>query len=159
MRRLYITIFASFIMLLLMPLADSMAVSEISPLYTHYVYMFAHGGLLHLTVNVWALLVLHNLYTWYRVSASYLWAVAMSFFLLPSQPMLGASVITCFFIGFIMPYMWRKSRLTVLMTVSLLLLTCVLPGMAGVQHVASFVFGLGFCYAEGLVRDFIKYVS
>ena len=146
-------------MALLKPYADVMAVSASSPAYTHYIYMFAHGGWLHLAVNVWTLLVLHNLFTWYRVMTAYLWAVLMSFFLLPDLPMVGASVITCFFIGFVMPHMWHRSRLSVLMTAALLLLTCVLPGMAGLPHVASAIVGLAFVYAEGFVRNLCKYMS
>lgn len=159
MIRFYSTLFACLIMMVLLPYADVMAVSQSSPVYTHYIYMFAHAGWLHLAINAWTLLVLHNLFTWYRLLASYICAVLISLFLLPDLPMVGASVISCFFLGFIMPHTWRRSRLTILLTLSLLLFTCLLPGMAGLPHVASYIVGLLFVYAEGFVRDLKRYTS
>ena len=112
----------------------------------------------NLSVNAWTLLVLHNLMRWYRVMTAYLIAVLEGYVLLPEIPMLGASVITCFFIGFATPYLWHKSRLTVWMTIALLVLTCILPGFAGIQHVASFLAGILFCFCEWYLRDIKAYL-
>ena len=153
MRRFHATIIVCLMMALLVPLADRLAVSHDTPTYTHYLYMTGHANWLHWTVNAWTLLVLHNLFRWYRVIAAYAFAVLMSYIMLPPMPMVGASVFTCFFIGFAMPHLWTKSRLTVGMTAALLMLTCILPGFAGIQHVTASAFGLAFSYGEGFCRN------
>lgn len=159
MKRFHTTIAACILMILLLPLADRLAVSHTSPTYTHFVYMAGHANLLHWAINAWTLLVLHNLFRWYRVTVAYAFAVLVSYILLPPMPMLGASVFTCFFIGFAMPHLWTKSRLTVGMTVALLLLTCILPNLAGVQHVAAFTVGILFSYSEGFCRNMSNYLK
>ena len=146
--RFYATITVAVAMGLIVPFADKLAVSDTSPTYTHFLYMMGHANWLHWAINAWTLLVLHNLFRWYRVAAAYAVAVGISYWLLPAMPMVGASVFTCFFIGFTMPYHWAKSRLTVVLTVALLILTCVLPHFAGIQHVTSFIVGLVFAFGE-----------
>jgi hypothetical protein len=138
-------------MALIVPWTDWLAVSKDAPLYTHFVYMAGHDGYLHYAINAWSLLVIHNLFRWYRVLAAYLVAVLISFIALPAQPMVGASVFTCFFFGFMMPWMWHKQKILLLLTVALMLLTCILPGFAGIPHVVAYVFGGAFVFAEDFV--------
>lgn len=159
MNRFRITIIACLLMALAVPFTERLAVTTDSPAYTHYLYIIGHAGWLHWLINAWTLLVLHNLFRWYRLLTAYALAVAISYLLLPELPMIGASIITCFFIGFAIPHFWRKSRLTVGMTVALLLLTCILPGFAGLQHVVVFSFGLLFNFVEGyvhLIRQYLR---
>lgn len=159
MNRFRITIVVIILMLLVVPYTGQLAVSDSSPLHTHFLYMCGHEGYLHYIINAWSLLVMHNLFRWYRVVAAYLFAVLLSFIALPAQPMVGASVFTCFFFGFTAPWLWRKERLVLLMTVGLLLLTCILPGFAGIPHVAAFAFGTCFSFAElyiKLIRRYLK---
>lgn len=158
MRKFRITIIVCLLMALAVPFADILAVSYTSPTYTHYIYIIGHGSWLHYAVNVWTLLVLHNLFNWYRVLFSYALAVAISYVLLPELPMIGASVITCFFIGFAAPYFWFKNRTAVLMTTCLLALTCILPGFAGLQHVVVFFSGLSFFFVERYVKSIKQYL-
>lgn len=146
-------------MALIVPLTDLLAVSRTSPLYTHFLYIVGHDGYLHYIINAWSLLVMHNLFRWYRVSSAYIFAVLLSFVALPDRPMVGASVFTCFFFGFTAPWLWRKERTLLLLTVGLLLLTCVLPGFAGIPHVAAFAFGVVFSFVElyiNLLRHYLK---
>ena len=152
MKKFYATITACLIMAFLVPMADYMAVGRDTPLYTHYIYMAGHAGWIHYTVNAWSLLILHNLFRWYRVLAAWLWAVAVSFIYLPEKPLIGASVITCFFIGFYLRRLWAKDRLTASMTVGLIALTCILPGFAAFAHVSAMIIGLLFYYAEMGIR-------
>lgn len=145
-------------MAFLVPLTDSLAVSRTSPVYTHFLYIFGHDGYLHYIINAWSLLVMHNLFRWYRVVSAYLFAVLLSFVALPAQPMVGASVFTCFFFGFTAPWLWRKERLLLILTVGLLLLTCILPGFAGIPHVAAFSFGLIFSIVEFYIHRLRHYL-
>ena len=159
MNRFKITIAVCMLMLAAVSFTDLLAVSHGSPLYTHFVYVFGHDGYLHYIINAWSLLAMHNLFRWYRVTAAYAFAVLLSFVALPAQPMVGASVLTCFFFGFTAPWLWRKERMLLILTVGLLLLTCVLPGFAGIPHVLSFSFGLLFSFAEGFVHSIISYLK
>lgn len=152
------TIIVCLVMALLVPLTDRLAVSHDTPLYTHFLYIVGHDGYLHYIINAWSLLVMHNLFRWYRVLAAYAFAVLLSFIALPAQPMVGASVFTCFFFGFTAPWLWRKERLLLILTVGLLLMTCVLPGFAGIPHVAAFSFGLAFSFAEFYVNRIRHYL-
>lgn len=142
----------------LLPFSSQLAVSHDTPLYTHFVYVFGHDGWLHYTINAWSLLAIHNLFRWYRVVAAYLFAVLLTFVVLPDQPMIGASTVTCFFFGFTAPWLWRKERLALFLMVALLLLTCILPGFAGIPHVLAFTFGTVFSLCEGYIRRIHKYL-
>ena len=159
MLRFKLTILTCILMALVIPYTDRLAVSDISPWYTHYLYIIGHASWLHYAVNAWSLLVMHNLFCWYRVLASYLSAIVISYTLLPAQPMVGASVITCFFFGFYSLYMWRKDKLGVVMTLALLVLTCILPGFAGIPHVAAYTLGFCFSFAERKVWHMVAYLK
>lgn len=158
MRKFKLTIAVCVLMAFVVPYPELLAVDDTSPTYTHYLYMAGHAGWLHYIVNAWTLLVLHNLYRWHRMVTSYLLAVLISYVMLPSGPMIGASVITCFFIGFATPHLFSKSKLTVFMTVALLMMTCILPGFAGWQHVVVFLAGLAYSFIEGYTRSFKQYL-
>lgn len=159
MRRFSFTIVMCAVLAAAVPFTGSLAVSASSPAYTHWAYMLGHAGWLHYAINAWALLVVHNLLRWYRVLAAYLMAVAESYVMLPDEPMVGLSVFTCFFIGFSAPWLWRLDRLAVLQTAALLILTCIMPGFAGIPHVASFASGVAFCFCEGWVRGMKDYLK
>ena len=150
---------ACILMAAAVPYTSDMAVSTTSPTYTHYVYMAGHAGWLHYLVNAWSLLILHNLFCWYRVLAAYIGAVAISYTLLPDQPMVGASVFTCFFIGFWAVFSWYKDKLSVLMSLGLLALTCILPGFAGIPHIAAYTLGLMFSVMERKIWHVISFLK
>lgn len=159
MLRFKITILACIIMAVLVPLTDIGAVSKDSPFYTHFIYIAFHNGYLHYIINAWSLLVMHNLFRWYRVLTAYTFAVFISYVAAPPQPMVGASLFTCFFFGLIALYLWHKSRLALILTAALMLLTCFLPGYAGIQHVMAFSFGFLFSLIEGYIRRFRHYLN
>jgi hypothetical protein len=159
MNKFRITILACLLMLLAVPFTEQLAVANGTPLHTHLLYVVGHDGYLHYLVNAWSLLVMHNLFRWYRALSAYLFAVLLSFIALPDQPMVGASVFTCFFFGFTAPWLWVRERLVLILTIGLLLLTCVLPGFAGIPHVASFSFGVLFSFGESYVRRIRQYLS
>ena len=77
-RRLKYTIAAIFVMLLLMPYTNQMAVTEGSAWWTHFTYMLAHGNFIHIGVNAWALLMMHKMLMAYRVAVAYAVSVAIS---------------------------------------------------------------------------------
>ena len=159
MNKFKITIVICLLMLLAVPYTDGLAVSVTSPSYTHFVYMMGHDGYIHYVINAWSLLVIHNLFRWYRVVTAYAFAVLVSYIALPDHPMVGASVFTCFFFGFTAPWLWRKERLVLFMTIALLLATCFLPGFAGIQHIAAFSFGTVFSLVEGYIHRIRRYLK
>ena len=98
MNKLRLTMLMCLVMAAFVPFSHMFAVSQETPTYTHFVYMTGHAGWLHYIVNAWSLLLLHNLFRWYRVTVAYGCAVILSYIPLTDKPMLGASVIVCFFI-------------------------------------------------------------
>lgn len=165
MKRLYITLAAVIGMALLIPIAPYLAVSADSSLYTHFTYQFAHANILHWIVNGWALLILHNLLRPLRLIIAYLLSVIITFIPAttppePSGGMLGSSVITCFFFGFIAPYFWRKGeRLTACMMLALIIIGFFIHGIAAWPHLLMFLSGIVWFFPERLYRSFTSFVN
>lgn len=152
MRTLYITIIIAILMASIIPLHADMAVSPSAPLYSHFVYMFGHANFIHWAVNAWCLLMLHRLFYIHRVLTSWLASVALSFIYYPSLPVLGASVIISFFMGFTTPWLYRRKRLAFWQMLIILLLGCFLPHIAGTYHLILFAIGFLYAKAEGFIR-------
>lgn len=146
MRTLYITLLIIFLMAFIIPLHAYMAVSPSTPIYSHFVYMFGHANFIHWAVNAWCLLMVHRQFSFHRLLASWLASVALSFLYYPSLPVLGASVIISFFMGFTAPWFYRRKRLAFCQMLLLLLIGCLLPHIAGIYHLI--LFALGFIYAK-----------
>ncbi len=159
MTKFHVTIVMCLLMALLVPFTDILAVSEDTPLYTHFLYVAGHDGYVHFAINAWSALVMHNLFRWYRVLAAYTFAVGVSFLGLTAQPMVGASVFTCFFFGFTAPYLWKTECTLVILTVALMLLTCILPGFAGIPHISAYLFGVLFSFLESYIRRIRHYLN
>lgn len=160
--RLYATALFCVAMLAAMPFAEILAVTASAPMHTHFVYMFAHANIFHWVVNSWSLLVLHNAFRWYRCVASYIVAVTASFltFMVDEVPTIGASVITCFFLGYIAPNFWiNRQRTTVIMTAAILILGFAFPGIAAALHVALYVAGLIYYGVERTIRSIRTYIT
>ena len=89
--------------------------SQNSPLYTHFLYMFAHVGFIHLTINLISFLSLFKFLSkvispvWLFLY-SYLSAVLASFFSSRPQPTVGASGMVCGLIAIyaILPLLGKK---------------------------------------------------
>lgn len=146
MRTLYITLVSCIFMLCIVPLHRYLAVSASSPLYVHFIYMFGHANFIHWAVNAWCLLMVHHQFRIHRLLASWLGSVALSFVYYPSLPVLGASVVISFFMGFTAPWLYRCKRLAFWQMIALLFVGCLLPHIAGVYHLI--LFSLGFVYAK-----------
>ena len=146
MRTLYITLLIILLMAFIIPLHTSLAVSPSSPLYTHFAYMFGHANFIHWAVNAWCLLMVHRQFSFHRLLASWLASVALSFLYYPSLPVLGASVIISFFMGFTAPWLYCRKRLAFCQMLLLLVIGCLLPHIAGIYHLI--LFALGFIYAK-----------
>lgn len=146
MRTLYITLLIILLMVFIIPLHADMAVSPSTPIYSHFVYMFGHANFIHWAVNAWCLLMVHRQFSFHRLLASWLASVALSFLYYPSLPVLGASVIISFFMGFTAPWLYRRQRLAFCQMLLLLLIGCLLPHIAGIYHLI--LFALGFIYAK-----------
>ena len=146
MRTLYITLLIILLMAFIIPLHADMAVSPSTPIYSHFVYMFGHANFIHWAVNAWCLLMVHRQFSFHRLLASWLASVALSFLYYPSLPVLGASVIISFFMGFTAPWLYCRKRLAFCQMLLLLLIGCLLPHIAGIYHLI--LFALGFIYAK-----------
>lgn len=159
MTRFYITFCFAASLLAFLPLAPHMAVSASAPLYTHFVYPFAHANIFHWACNAWSLLVLHNALRPSRCLVAYLLAAVVSFLLPSARPVLGASVFVTFFLGFAAAYLWHHDRRALLLTLALLAVTCVLPQFAAAYHIAMFLLGLAWFFIDSLIRNFIRYAK
>lgn len=153
MRTLYVTLVAVLLMALLIPLHASLAVSPSTPPYTHFVYMFGHANVVHWAVNAWCLLMVHRLFRIHRLLASWAFSVALSFLYHPALPVLGASVVISFFMGFTSSWLYRRKRLAFWQMLALLCMGCLLPHIAGLYHLVLFVLGYLYAKAERLVRQ------
>ena len=171
MTRFYATLAAIIIMAALIPLAPEMAVSHSVPTdMSHFVYMGGHANVLHWFINSWALLVLHNIFRLQRLIVAYVLAVIVSFIppvtislslevpfvAISSQqlPIIGASVITCFFFGMLNNHLWLSDRLTACLVVALLFIGFFIPSISAIHHVLMFLAGIAWFYIERLIRSF-----
>lgn len=149
---------AALALIALQPLSPCLAVSASAPLYTHFLYMFAHAGILHALINAWALVMLHNIYSIRRILAAYASAVVISF--TPSHSTtVGFSVIIFFFIGFIIRHLRRKSPLAFWQSLTFLIIGFFLPHTAALFHLMAFLAGIAFFQIESLLtsyRNFYK---
>ena len=159
MTRFYITLMTVLAMGCLIPLAPILAVSADSPIYTHFVYMFGHANLLHWLVNGWGLLVLHNLFRSYRVVVCWLFAVFITFTPIAAScsqmGLIGASVLTTFFFGFLTPHLRKTDKTAALQILAIIVIGFFLPGIAAMPHLAMYLFGLVFFYLERTCLRFI----
>ena len=130
MKSLFITFAFSLLILPLILLRDSFACLPVSPLYRHMLYIFAHASIIHWLCNSWSLLVFHNLFRPSRLIVAYVLSVLVSFLPLSKLPILGLSVVVCFFLGF-----------------------------AGLYHIIMFIFGFLYYPVEGLLRRIGNYVN
>ena len=152
MRTLYITLLIILLMAFIIPIHAYMAVSPSAPTYSHFVYMFGHANFIHWAVNAWCLLMVHRQFSFHRLLASWLASVALSFLYYPSLPVLGASVIISFFMGFTAPWFYRRKRLAFCQMFLLLVIGCLLPHIAGIYHLILFAIGFIYAKAEGFIR-------
>ena len=152
MRTLYITLLIILLMAFIIPLHADMAVSPSAPIYSHFVYMFGHANFIHWAVNAWCLLMVHRQFSFHRLLASWLASVALSFLYYPSLPVLGASVIISFFMGFTAPWLYRRKRLAFFQMLILLVIGCLLPHIAGIYHLILFASGFIYAKAESFVH-------
>lgn len=171
MIKLYLTIAAAVGMAALIPLAPSMALQPVDGgSLQHFVYMFGHATVLHWVVNAWALLVLHNLFRPSRLLVAYVIAVLISF--LPTfvlyaatplqlmKPILGASVITCFFFGMLTTHLWRQGeRMSACMMAALITIAFFIPGIAAMPHLMTFLAGSTWYCLERLYYNFINFID
>lgn len=146
MRTLYITLLIILLMAFIIPLHANMAVSPSTPIYSHFVYMFGHANFIHWAVNAWCLLMVHRQFSFHRLVAAWLCSVLLSFIYYPALPVLGASVLISFFMGFTAPWLYRRKRLAFCQMLLLLVIGCLLPHIAGIYHLI--LFALGFIYAK-----------
>ncbi len=159
MKSLYITFAFTLLILPLILLRENFASLPDSPLCRHLVYMFSHASFFHWLCNSWSLLVFHNIFRPSRLIVAYVLSVLVSFLPLSNLPVLGMSVVVCFFIGFAARYLYRKNRLGLSLTLAILVGSCFLPGFAGLYHIIMFICGFLYYPIEGLFKRISHYVN
>lgn len=159
MKRFLVTLATAMLMLAAIPFAPLCAVAPAAPAYTHYIYMFAHANILHWAFNTWAMLVLHRLFTPLRMLTAYSSAVIISFlatdgipFISATMPVLGFSVVLCFFIGYILLPCRRHNRTAYYQSLLFLLIGFFIPNMAASYHLMAVIVGLLYYKAEKWIR-------
>lgn len=160
MKKLYLTIIFSLSLLPLILIRDSLSCAPSAPLYTHFVYMFAHASLLHWTANTWSMVVFHNLFNPHRLLAAYVFSVLASFLPLSIgevKPVLGLSVIVCFFLGMSARWLYHNSKLALCLSLATVIISCFLPGFAGGYHVIMFVIGTLYFHVECFIKRIRQY--
>lgn len=154
MRKFTLTLLLAAAMFCALPMAPLCAVSPQTPIYTHFIYMFAHANPLHWLVNSWAMLFMHRLFTPMRLTAAYLTAVAISFFTWHDTTTLGFSVILFFFIGYILYPCWKCRNNSVLAQTALFIgIGFFLPSMAASYHLLAMLAGIIYYQAEHIIID------
>ncbi len=159
MKKIRYIMLAVVIMAAILSLAPYMAVSPSSPLYTHFIYMFAHANWMHWLINAWGLIVLHNLYTIQRLVVAYMAAVMLSFIYYPELPVIGASVFISFFTGFMIFWLYKKKRLVFWQVLALLVFGCFIPHISAAYHIIMFLAGLIYNRIEWLKADYDIYTK
>lgn len=159
MNTLYITFAFALLLLPLILLKGSFACLPGSPLYRHLIYLFSHASFIHWLCNSWSLLVFHNLFRPSRLIVAYVLSVLVSFLPLSKLPVLGMSVVVCFFFGLAARYIYGKNRRGLVLSLALLVGSCFLPGFAGLYHIIMFVCGFLYYPVEGFLRRIGNYVN
>ena len=159
-QQLKTTAIALVLMLLLLPFKGAMAVSEGSAWWTHFVYMLAHGNLIHLAVNGWALLLMHRILLPYRVVAAYIAAVIVSYCYYPELPVLGASTVIMFMTGYMLPWI-RQTRGwgSIVFIAACMSVGFIVPQLAGMYHLLCTLAGLVFFYVDRTVQGVWSYCA
>lgn len=153
-----------FLLILLpaIPLAPFFAVSPTTPSYTHFIYMFAHANIFHWLFNAWGILIFHRIYNTTRCIAAYLTAVITSYILTPPStflpppsslhlqpsPVIGLSVITCFFVGFLGQYFYQRNTTALYQAAIFITIGFFIPNMAATYHLVAFLAGMAWFFFE-----------
>ncbi|MBR5689820.1 MAG: hypothetical protein IKX17_05190 [Prevotella sp.] len=170
MKKFTNAITAAFLMLALIPFADYCAVSSTSPIYTHFIYMFAHANVFHWLLNAAALVILHKILSLPRVATAYITAVAISFLncqlsiinyqlSIRPQAVLGFSVILYFLVGTIIRNAWKHDKTIFWQTILFLTIGFFLPNIAATYHLLPFLAGFIYHPIEQNIRSFLQFYT
>ena len=116
-----------------------------SPRWTHLTYPFVHVSVIHLAVNLTALLALWNgrhMNRFLLLALAYLAAVSSSLFFMKDIPTLGMSGIVFGMVG--LKYATAITERNTLYAAVMLAAGCIPVGMNITVHMLSFLFGFTF---------------
>ena len=131
---------ANIAMLVALPFNSLLATKADAPLYTHFVYMFAHADILHWAINAWAILAMHRIISVRMAAVAYIAAVILSFF--AKQPTVGASAMVFFVFGCLTPTLLSHRKIFLLQIIIYLAVAFLLPGVAAGLHCAAYIVGI-----------------
>ena len=122
----------------LLPFTNDLWLSDESPLWNRFTYQMAHAHILHLCLNAIGWFSVMRLVTAKRTFVAFLLSAFMP---LNEMPIVGWSVIICFYVGCFIPNMSNDSLLKLLL---LTIISFFVPGIAALQHLL--MMSSGFVY-------------
>jgi membrane associated rhomboid family serine protease len=140
-------VIAALVLICLIPVKpDQVAAAAASAWYTHFIYMFFHGNILHLCLNGYALW--HCFSPWKYMLAAWIISVAGSF--LVADPVVGFSGIICALWGMTMLHLnkFRWIHSAAVFTVSFFI-----PSVSWQIHLICFILGLNYILIVRLNDD------
>lgn len=141
--------------------------SQNSPLYTHFIYMFGHNGLIHLFVNLISFFSLFNFLSKVISPAIlfiyvYLSAVIASFFSSASLPTVGASGMICALIAIyaLLPLFGKKLIIQnrrkffrwLMYTLAALIISSCFPAINAANHFFALLSGIFFTIIDNYIN-------
>ncbi len=136
-------------MLFVSPGTEEVALMPSAPWCHRIVYMFCHANMLHLGMNLWALLYLVFLFgadIWMFLAAL-LAAATVPSVLIGGEPVVGLSGVVFFLLGGIADIV-RSKRKYLLSNLGFIAMGLVLPHIAWGVHLWCFVCGLVYAYGK-----------
>lgn len=121
---------------------QSCGFSSGAPWWTHFTYIFFHGSLIHLACNAYALWFCLNERTYPKhilMPMLYIITVASSFVYISEQPTVGISGAIFAMLGINLAQV--PTRINILYMVIILISGFIIPQIAGVIHLTSFLMG------------------
>jgi uncharacterized membrane protein YfcA len=94
----------------------------------------------------------HHQFRFHRLLAAWLCSVVISFVYYPALPVLGASVLISFFMGFSAQWYYRYHRIYFWQMVLGMAIGFLLPYIAGIFHIVLFCLGFIYAKAERFIR-------
>lgn len=125
-----------------------------APLINHLVYFLFHTNLLHLIINIiaWFVILRMHIKSWILYSIVITTSIIGGYFAF--TPTLGISGGLFGITGFAYGTVPKKSIKETIIVLALILLTILLPGIAGFVHLAGFASGYIIAYSYGRVRGY-----
>lgn len=133
--RYFLMIYA--LMALLIPYHEKMAANGMEE-YRNWIYMFAHAGWLHYTLNGIGWLMMWKIATPARTVTAYVFAVMAAYIISCKEPVLGWSTVIFFYTGMCIAHMPKKRIAKIILVTAI---SFFIPHIAALMHLYMLVAG------------------